>query len=72
MSVSGRASRSGAEYVMTQTMEAYSREVVMPQGTCRNGFGEAEKGAGEIRLTEARNEQTCICEKERKRQRGYF
>lgn len=35
----------------------------MPQETCRNGFGEAEKGAGEIRLTKARKEQTCEREK---------
>lgn len=43
MSVSGRASRSGAEYVITQIIEAYSKEVAMPQETCRNGFEEAKE-----------------------------
>lgn len=70
MSVSGRASTSGAEYIIRQIMEAYSKEVEMPQETCRNGFGDKRKRVRVIRLTKARREQTSV--RDRKRQRVIF
>lgn len=38
---------NGAEYVIIQIIEAFSKEVEMLQETCRNGFGKAkERGTG--------------------------
>lgn len=64
MSVSARTNRSGAEYVIRQTIEARSKEVEMPQETCRNGCAKAKSGGDKADQGE---EGADKCEREREK-----
>lgn len=70
-SVSERARRSGVEYVIRQTIEAYSREDVMPKEKRRNGFGEEKKRVGGGDKADQGEEGMNKCERE-KATEGYF
>ena len=57
--------KSGAEYVIIQIIEAYSKEVQMPREACSIGFGEARRNVQQIRLTQAGKERTSVRERTR-------